>query len=186
MIESGMSMATAAAGTRGGIVEGGAGGFDVAFKADALWVRDDGRRRVRIRRQRRRDGRDGSPISEGARELARAARGRPHDCSGGIEVGVRQDGGDAENGARMDLSAGSSSTTRGSDSPSTSGSERCSSRRPRASASRASRSPSAAEARAAYCLRNESGGGSRQSDPWPAKRSLVGLSTTRRRRPPAR
>ena len=37
-LESGLSMAMAAAGTRGELVSGGAGGFALAFKADALWV----------------------------------------------------------------------------------------------------------------------------------------------------
>ena len=37
-LESGLSMAMAAAGTRGELVAGGAGGFALAFKADALWV----------------------------------------------------------------------------------------------------------------------------------------------------
>ena len=37
-LESGLSMAMAAAGTRGELVAGGAGGFELAFKADALWV----------------------------------------------------------------------------------------------------------------------------------------------------
>ena len=37
-LESGLSMAMTAAGTRGELVAGGAGGFDLAFKADALWV----------------------------------------------------------------------------------------------------------------------------------------------------
>ena len=37
-LEAGLSMAMAAAGTRGELVAGGAGGFDLAFKADALWV----------------------------------------------------------------------------------------------------------------------------------------------------
>ena len=37
-LESGLSMAMAAAGTRGELVAGGAGGVALAFKADALWV----------------------------------------------------------------------------------------------------------------------------------------------------
>ena len=37
-LESGLSMAMAAAGTRGELIAGGAGGFALAFKADALWV----------------------------------------------------------------------------------------------------------------------------------------------------
>ena len=36
-LEAGLSMAMAAAGTRGELVTGGAGGFALAFKADALW-----------------------------------------------------------------------------------------------------------------------------------------------------
>ena len=37
-LTSGLSMAMAAAGTRGALVAGGARGFELAFKADALWV----------------------------------------------------------------------------------------------------------------------------------------------------
>ena len=37
-LESGLSMAMAAAGTRGELLAGGASGFGLAFKADALWV----------------------------------------------------------------------------------------------------------------------------------------------------
>lgn len=37
-LEAGLSMAMAAAGTRGALVAGGAGGFELAFTADALWV----------------------------------------------------------------------------------------------------------------------------------------------------
>ena len=37
-LESALSMAMAAAGARGELVAGAAGGFELAFKADALWV----------------------------------------------------------------------------------------------------------------------------------------------------
>ena len=37
-LESGLSMAMAAGGTRGELIAGGSGGFGLAFKADALWV----------------------------------------------------------------------------------------------------------------------------------------------------
>ena len=37
-LTSGLSMAMAAAGTRGALVAGGASSFELAFKADALWV----------------------------------------------------------------------------------------------------------------------------------------------------
>ena len=37
-LESGLSMAMAAAGTRGELVAGGASGFELAFKADAAWT----------------------------------------------------------------------------------------------------------------------------------------------------
>ena len=39
-LEAGLSMAMAAAGTRGELVAGGSGGFALAFKADALWGRE--------------------------------------------------------------------------------------------------------------------------------------------------
>ena len=58
-LESGLSMAMAAAGTRGELVAGGAGGVALAFKADALWVGTaidgvDGAGRDAWRRPRRR------------------------------------------------------------------------------------------------------------------------------------
>ena len=37
-LESGLSMAMASVGTRGELIAGGASGFELAFKADALWV----------------------------------------------------------------------------------------------------------------------------------------------------
>ena len=40
-LQSGLSMGMAAAGTRGELITGGAGGFGLAFKADALWVGTD-------------------------------------------------------------------------------------------------------------------------------------------------
>ena len=105
-LEAGLSMAMAAAGTRGELVAGGAAGFALAFKADALWVGTAT------------DGVDG-PVGrlaataaavtrfrtglEGARDYTLAGRVslRPS-----VEVGLRHDGGDAEIGAGMDVGAG--------------------------------------------------------------------------------
>ena len=105
-LESGLSMAMAAAGTRGELVAGGAGGFALAFKADALWVG------TAI------DGVDGA-VGRLAATAAAATRfrtglegSRDYTLAGRlslrpiVEVGLRHDGGDAETGAGMDVGAG--------------------------------------------------------------------------------
>ena len=105
-LESGLSMAMAAAGTRGELIAGAAGGFALAFKADALWVG------TAI------DGVDGPAGRLKATDAAvtRFRTGlegsRAYKFAGGlslrpsVEVGLRQDGGDAETGAGMDVGAG--------------------------------------------------------------------------------
>ena len=105
-LTSGLSMAMAAAGTRGELVAGGASGFELAFKADALWVGTsiDGV-----------EGPGGNLTATAAavtrfRTGLEAARGyalagrlslRPS-----VEVGLRHDGGDAETGAGLDVGGG--------------------------------------------------------------------------------
>ena len=105
-LESGLSMAMAAAGTRGELVTGGAGGFELAFKADALWVGTSI------------DGVDGPAGRLAATEAAvtRFRTGlegsRDYTLAGrlslrpSVEVGLRHDGGDAETGAGMDIGGG--------------------------------------------------------------------------------
>ena len=105
-LESGLSMAMAAAGTRGELVAGGAGGFALAFKADALWVGTSI------------DGVDGPAGRLKATEAAvtRIRTGlegsRAYTLAGrlslkpSVEVGLRHDGGDAETGAGMDVGVG--------------------------------------------------------------------------------
>ena len=105
-LESGLSMAMAAAGTRGELVAGGSGGFELAFKADALWVGTST------------DGVDGPAGRLKATEAAvtRFRTGlegsRAYTLAGrlsltpSVEMGLRHDGGDAENGAGMDVGAG--------------------------------------------------------------------------------
>ena len=104
-LESDLSMAMAAAGTRGELVAGGTGGFALAFKADALWVGTSidgvdgpaGRLKATAAAVTRlRTGLEGSRDYT----LARVA------VTPSVEVGVRQDGGDAETGAGMDVGAG--------------------------------------------------------------------------------
>ena len=105
-LESGLSMAMAAGGTRGELVAGGAGGFALAFKADALWVGT---------------GIDGVDGPAGRLQATEAAvmrlrtglEGSRDFRLGGalslkpiVEVGLRHDGGDAETGAGMDLGGG--------------------------------------------------------------------------------
>ena len=105
-LTSGLSMAMAAAGTRGELVAGGAGGFALAFKADALWVGTAT------------DGVDG-PAGRLAATAAAVTRyrtglegSRAYTLAGrvsltpSVEVGLRHDGGDAETGAGMDVGAG--------------------------------------------------------------------------------
>ncbi len=106
VLESGLSMAMAAAGTRGELVAGGASGFELAFKADALWVGTSS------------DGVDGPAGRLKATEAAvtRFRTGlegsRGYTLAGrlslrpSVEVGLRQDGGDAESGAGMDVGGG--------------------------------------------------------------------------------
>ena len=106
-LESGLSTAMAAAGTRGELVGGGGGnGFALAFKADALWAGTgiDGV-----------DGPEGRLVAtsaavtrvrtglEGSRgfTLGGALSLRPS-----VEVGLRHDGGDAETGAGVDVGGG--------------------------------------------------------------------------------
>ena len=105
-LEAGLAMAMAAAGTRGELVAGGAGGFALAFKADALWVGTAT------------DGVDG-PAGRLAATAAAVTRfrtglegARDYTLAGrlslrpSVEVGLRHDGGDAEIGAGMDVGAG--------------------------------------------------------------------------------
>ena len=103
---AGLSMAIAAAGTRGELVAGGTSGFALAFKADALWVGTAT------------DGVDGLAGCLAATEAAvtrlrTALEGsRDYTLAGrlslrpSVEVGLRHDGGDAEAGAGMDVGAG--------------------------------------------------------------------------------
>ena len=105
-LESGLSMAMAAAGTRGDLLAGGAGGFALAFKADALWVGTSI------------DGVDGPAgrLKATAAAVTRIRTGlegsRAYTLAGrlslkpSVEVGLRHDGGDAETGAGMDVGAG--------------------------------------------------------------------------------
>ena len=104
-IETGLSMAMAAGGGRGQILGGGEG-FGLAFKADALWVgtRTDesngpgGRLRgTSAAVNRLRTAIEGSQSMTIANRMA---------LTPSVEVGIRQDGGDAETGRGMDLGAG--------------------------------------------------------------------------------
>ena len=99
-------MAMAAAGTRGELVAAGAGGFGLAFKADALWV-DTGT-----------EGVDGPAGRLAATEAAVTRFRTAMEGSAGfvlagrmslapsVEVGLRHDGGDAETGVGIDVGAG--------------------------------------------------------------------------------
>ena len=107
-METGVSMAMSAVGTRGELVGARAtGGFALAFKADALWVgaasdladsaagrlnaSDAGVTRVRTALE----GSRGYTLGGGRLSLTPS-----------VEVGLRRDGGDAETGAGMDVGGG--------------------------------------------------------------------------------
>ena len=106
-LESGLSMAMAAAGTRGELLgDGGTDAFGLAFKVDALWVSTaiDGV-----------EGPGGNLAATSAavtryRTALEASRGyrfeRGLSLQPSLEVGLRRDGGDAETGAGVDLGGG--------------------------------------------------------------------------------
>ena len=99
-------MAMAAAGTRGELVAGGASGFALAFKADALWVGtsidgvDGPAGRLKATEAAVTRFRTGL---EGARAYTLAGR---LSLRPSVEVGLRHDGGDAETGAGLDVGGG--------------------------------------------------------------------------------
>ena len=104
-VETGLSMAMAAGGGRGQILGGGEG-FGLAFKADALWVGT---------RTDESNGPNGrlKGTSAAVNRLRTALEGSQSMELGGrmaltpsVEVGIRQDGGDAETGTGMDVGAG--------------------------------------------------------------------------------
>ena len=104
-IKTGLSMAMAAGGGRGQILGGGEG-FGLAFKADTLWVG---------MRTKAASGPGGNLDSttaavsrlrtalEGSQSMTIASR---MALTPSVEIGIRQDGGDAETGRGMDLGAG--------------------------------------------------------------------------------
>ena len=104
-IETGLSMAMAAGGGRGQIL-GDGNGFGLAFKADALWV---GTHTKAV------DGPGGRlAATDAAVNRLRTALEGSHTLTIGtrmaltpsVEVGIRQDGGDADTGTGMDVGAG--------------------------------------------------------------------------------
>ena len=107
-METGVSMAMSAVGTRGELIGARAtGGFSLAFKADALWV---GAASDLV------DGAMGrlNASDAGVTRVRTALEGsRGYTLVGGrlsltpsVEVGLRRDGGDAETGAGMDVGGG--------------------------------------------------------------------------------
>ena len=107
-LETGVSMAMSAVGTRGELIGARAtGGFSLAFKADALWV---GAASDLV------DGAMGrlNASEAGVTRVRTALEGsRGFTLGGGrlsltpsVEVGLRRDGGDAETGAGMDVGGG--------------------------------------------------------------------------------
>ena len=104
-LKGGLSMSMLAGGVRGDLVDSGAGGFGLAFKADALWV-GTGSEAV--------EGPAGrlagtEAVVTRVRTALEASRGyvfghgialRPS-----LEVGLRRDGGDAETGTGVDVAA---------------------------------------------------------------------------------
>ena len=106
-LETGVSMAMSAVGTRGELIGSRAtGGFALAFKADALWV---GAGSDLL------DGAAGrlNASEAGVTRVRTALEGSRGFTFGGrlsltpsVEVGLRRDGGDAETGAGMDVGGG--------------------------------------------------------------------------------
>ena len=106
-LETGVSMAMSAVGTRGELIGSRAtGGFALAFKADAMWV---GAASDLL------DGAAGrlNASEAGVTRLRTALEGSRGFTLGGrlsltpsVEVGLRRDGGDAETGAGMDVGGG--------------------------------------------------------------------------------
>ena len=107
-LETGVSMAMSAVGTRGELIGSRAtGGFALAFKADAMWV---GAASDLL------DGAAGrlNASEAGVTRVRTALEGsRGFSLGGGrlsltpsVEVGLRRDGGDAETGAGMDVGGG--------------------------------------------------------------------------------
>ena len=105
-LRSGLSMAMAAGGLRGELLDSVVGGFGLAFKADALWV-GTGIKGV--------DGPEGRLAATDAtvtryRTALEASRGyrfqRGLSLHPSLEVGLRRDGGDAETGAGVDIGGG--------------------------------------------------------------------------------
>ena len=103
-LKSGLSMAMAAAGTRGELIgAGGRSGFRLAFKADALWVgtssdevngpmgRLAGTHAAVTRFRTGLEGSRGFSFGSGLSLVP------------GVEVGLRHDGGDAERGSGVDI-----------------------------------------------------------------------------------
>ena len=105
-LESGLSMKMAATGMRGELIAAGAGGFDLAFKADALWV---GTAIEGVKGPSGRLAATAAAVSrlrtglEGSRDFTFAGR---LSLTPRVEVGLRHDGGDAETGAGMDVGGG--------------------------------------------------------------------------------
>ena len=105
-LEAGLSMGMAAAGTRGEIVAGGAGGVGLAFKADALWV---GTATEGVDGPAERLAATEAAVTrfrtalEGSRDFVLAGQ---MSLAPSVEVGLRRDGGNAETGAGMDVGAG--------------------------------------------------------------------------------
>ena len=106
-LESGLSMAMAAAGTRGELVGSRAGGgFALAFKADALWVGtsvdgvDSAAGRLSATEAAVTRVRTGI---EGSRGFTLGGR---MSLTPSVELGLRQDGGDAETGTGVDVVGG--------------------------------------------------------------------------------
>ena len=103
--QSGLSLATTAAGTRGTLVEG-EGGFELAFKADALWVG------TRVHGSEGPHGNLAAAAAavtrlRSALETSDTFRlGSRLSARPSLEVGIRQDGGDAEVGRGIDVGGG--------------------------------------------------------------------------------
>ena len=106
MLQNGLSMAMAAAGLRGQLTGSAMAGFGLAVKADALWV-DTGIEGVEGPAGRLAAAAAATTRLRTALEASRGyALGHGLALEPSVEVGLRQDGGDAETGAGADVAGG--------------------------------------------------------------------------------
>ena len=102
-LETGLSMAMAAAGMRGELAASGMGGFGLAFKTDALWVVTANGSVEELGGSLAATRAAATRFRTALETSRRYAFGRELSLQPSLEVGLRHDDGDAETGAGVDL-----------------------------------------------------------------------------------